>query len=117
MTMGIVERLEVVNIHKNQGQRPLIPTGSLPLLLKHLIEMTAVGQPGQGIFTRKAIELLRQLIHLALFQLQQFCLQEHGAVTVLQQIAQQDTHRIGQYHVLTEMAPVIPELVVTNDQE
>jgi len=57
MTVGIVERLEAIDIHDQQGQRVILTKSAAPFLLKGLVEGAPVGNSGQTVLACKYLQL------------------------------------------------------------
>ena len=55
--MGVVDRLEVVEVQHHQGERALTAAGLLQLRGQDLVEAAMVGQPAEGVGCRQAPEL------------------------------------------------------------
>ncbi|MNR61757.1 hypothetical protein D3C85_1835920 [compost metagenome] len=49
MTMALVERLEMVHIHHQHGQRFAVALGAAPFLAQYLVQAATVGQASQAV--------------------------------------------------------------------
>ena len=62
VAVGVVDRLELVEVdEQHAGERPR-PLGALTGVLEPLLEQHPVGQPGEGVVQRAAAELVRGLL-------------------------------------------------------
>lgn len=55
----VVDALEVIDIQDRQHQRTRAAAGAADVARQRLVEMPAVGQPGQGVLVRLALEHIR----------------------------------------------------------
>ena len=60
MPQGVVDRLEVVEVHEEHADRLTDPAGPDQLLLHPVLEEAAVGQPGEGVVPCHVGDLLEQ---------------------------------------------------------
>src|SRR5207237_10015800 len=64
MAERIVDRLEAVEVEEEHGAAMLAPNSAHQRIVERAAKGLAIGQPGQRVLTRKAIELDFRLAHL-----------------------------------------------------
>ena len=57
VAVGVVDRLEMIDVHQEHRQRPFGADGAADLLLEKPLEMPAIAEPGQGV----GLALVQQL--------------------------------------------------------
>src|SRR5947207_11969617 len=64
MAERIIDRLEAVEVEQEHGAAVLAPNSAHQRIVERAAKGLAIGQPGQRVLTRKAIELDFRLAHL-----------------------------------------------------
>ena len=64
VTMGVVQRLETVQIDKQQSKTLLLSPGPVNAAHQLLIQQAAIGQAGQGVVQRQILNLFLLLLAL-----------------------------------------------------